>query len=176
MRLQRLREVGGMQTGTEMQVMDLMLNRCDSRLERQTGSSFIFMKNTTAEGAGGRYTPENAFFWLLRMTVQKTHTGLEIQSADRGGASCCVHGSHKRIMCTLRSITRRMSPFFPCRLSLTSPHPSTGNSLMQPNLRTSSPSFVFFCALWGWKKLSSAAYCVHELTQSKNTVPTLCSI
>ncbi len=50
-----------MQAVTEMQVMGLMLNRCDSMLERQSQSSLVLVENTTKEGAAARYTPENPF-------------------------------------------------------------------------------------------------------------------
>lgn len=50
-----------MQAVTEMQVMAIMLNRCDSMLERQTQSSLMLVENTTKEGAGARYTPGNPF-------------------------------------------------------------------------------------------------------------------
>lgn len=46
----------GMQAATEMQVIGLMLNRCDSLLERQTGS-----RNTTKHRAGAGSTPEEPF-------------------------------------------------------------------------------------------------------------------
>lgn len=46
----------GMQAATEMQVIGLTLNRCDSLLERQTGS-----RNTTKHRAGAGSTPEEPF-------------------------------------------------------------------------------------------------------------------
>lgn len=46
----------GMQAATEMQVIGLMLTRCDSLLERQTGS-----RNTTKHRAGAGSTPEEPF-------------------------------------------------------------------------------------------------------------------
>ncbi len=45
----------------EMQVMGLMLNRCDSVLERQSKTRLMLVENTTKERAGARYTPEKPF-------------------------------------------------------------------------------------------------------------------
>lgn len=50
-----------MQAVREMQVMGLMLNRCDSMLERQAQSNLMLMENTTKERAGARYTPKKPF-------------------------------------------------------------------------------------------------------------------
>lgn len=50
-----------MQAATEMQVMGLMLNRCDSMQERQTQSSLTLAENTTKEGTAAAYTPEKPF-------------------------------------------------------------------------------------------------------------------
>lgn len=50
-----------MQAAKEMQVMGLMLNRCDSMLERQTQSSLMLVESTTKERAAARSTPEKPF-------------------------------------------------------------------------------------------------------------------
>lgn len=49
----------GMQAeaAAEMQVMGLMLNRCDSMLERQIQFHLMLEENTTKERAGARNTP-----------------------------------------------------------------------------------------------------------------------
>lgn len=43
----------------EMQVMGVMLNRCDSVLERQTQPSLMLEEKAAKQSAAARYTPEN---------------------------------------------------------------------------------------------------------------------
>lgn len=50
-----------MQAAAEMQVMGLMLNRCDSMLERQAQSRLMLEENRTKERAGAGNTPEKTF-------------------------------------------------------------------------------------------------------------------
>lgn len=109
-----------MQAVTEMQVMELMLNRCDSMLERQTQSSLTLVKNTTKERTRTRYAPEKPF--LASHDDSAKTLVLNLICKQTGGDNvkatvCVIH--LKQIMCTSRDLPAEIgSPFFVLFLQL----------------------------------------------------------